>query len=903
MSHRSEIESSCRLLGFLASFWSAGVFLGTVLSRLEASSGYHNIEYMSFPNIAGLQLLEVIGSGCVGTVYRAEAADGKGSALKLLNPVAIHKKGLESALVTLQNMPPHAGVLPVLAFNLRENPLYIATPLIGAEVTEVGGGKVWQTSSLEGLCGRLTSDEAWKYVYGVADALGHMHRHAVAHGNITTGNVLLSGEADAATRLSDVALGWVGGSRYVGIRHHYLFLCPDQAEAPDGFFQGYGFSWDVYSFGVVAYRLLTGQYPRGAAAWNQELSNEQMQSAKGLAYSLNGDNVIRAIRSEPHVSWPKQAGSVWEERQRKVIERALEIDSGARWVDMRDVASAFEAIEADHRFDEAKIAADTERGQLGGEISTLNRRWMGLAAGLAGLGVYAGTVQVGLLSAWRQISQSEQKHAVELGDRNARITDLSKGLNELQSAKKGSDANLQRSQSMVDQMLTQLLQLPMGNNLEVSFSREQLTEATDYLKAALGTMEKEPGMGPERARAYGNLGMILLKQRRPLEAQTFLDKARHELHGLLAKDPAGPHSVVQHQWLGRYNVLLASITSARGDGDNAMKLLNEATENLDPALKLKNVSRPIRYEAAEAWFNLGVRKRKESAAGEAAEALKRVAVALGEEELGGPPLDEERFLLARAELERGLALRDSGDMDGAIQTLIHAVEQMSLLVSGSAPKNQDQALVLAEAYTDLADIISRHLTPKEAAEAYEEAGKVLIELIRLEPDWVEAKYLIAKNYGAQAGISRDEGRPSEALSKKKIAVEQIGEVLGNDPDNPRYLFMKAKLKGELAEIMCDLGQAKSAIPIAEDSVKTLEGILQRTTQSRIAAERKDWEIQLAVAYGINGQTLESAKKSGDAKTSFTFAEKQWSRLSQLDKSSGLIQQGLDWARNRLQKLQ
>lgn len=842
---------------------------------------------------------ETIGTGSVGSVFRAKGPGGRPWALKLLNSMSINRKGLEATLRSMQAMPAHRGVLPVLSFDLTHSPYYVATPLMNGPE----GGRSGLPLTIENVIGKLSLDEAWNYVYEISDSLAHLHRYGVAHGNLTPGNIFLGAEnGESLTRLADAGQGCVGGTHHLELRHHFLYLCPDQVDMPEGFFQGYGPSWDVYSFGVIAYRLLTGQHPRGSASWAKEMETQQAQAARGLNYGLNGGAILREVRAQPAITWPTAPASAWDERRRKVVETALSLDPNVRWVDMRDVAREFETMEADFLLEDAKAATVNEREKQRGRIARLNAAWMTLAAGLAAVGTYAAITQFRLLDAQGTITKLHKDYGAEIAQRDGQIGDLTKDFKDSVSAKQASDANLQRSQLMVDQMLTQLLQLPTGNNLEVAFSREQLTDAVDFLKSALGSMEKDPAMGPERARAYGNLGMLYLKQRRTVDAQVYLDKARHELHTLLVKDPTGPHAGVQHQWLGRYSLLLANITSARGDGDTAMKLLVEATENLEPGLKSGSNNRLARVEAAKAWFELGVRYRLQSDATKAAEAMDKVSAALDGQNLGGTPTDEEMFLLARADLERGLSARDAGQIDDAITRLIDAVEKMSLLVQGSAPRNQDLALIYAEAYTELADVIGKNLTPKEAAEAYREAGKVLIELIRLEPDWVEAKYLMARNYAAQAGIARDEGRPSEAYSQKNNALEQINEVVAADPDNPRYLALQARIKGEMAQILSELNKSKNAAPVAQDAVKIMEAVLQKHGGGTMAAERKEWEIQLGVLYGILAQMQESQKQSAEAKATLLLAEKQWAKLAEVDKTTPAIQQGLEWTRNRLQKL-
>ncbi|MGV2482183.1 UNVERIFIED_CONTAM: hypothetical protein IGO34_35890, partial [Salmonella enterica subsp. enterica serovar Weltevreden] len=75
------------------------------------------------------------------------------------------------------------------------------------------------------------------------------------------------------------------------------------------------------------------------------------------------------------------------------------------------------------------------------------------------------------------------------------------------------------------------------------------------------------------------------------------------------------------------------------------------------------------------------------------------------------------------------------------------------------------------------------------------------------------KYLLAKNYGGISLLERDEGNNAEATKKKQDAIELLNEVLADEPENTRYKVLQAKLRGEYAELMSDLGKPTAALPI------------------------------------------------------------------------------------------
>jgi|GEM_PF-519731 len=878
---------------------------------------------MSLPEIAGHELQDLIGVGSVGTVYLATGAGGRACAVKVFSSLAVNRAGLGQTLRALQCMPPHRGVLSVLGFEMAHSPYYLATPLIGEMTKDAAGRKTWHSPTLETTCGRLSVDLAWQYVYELADALAWMHKHNIAHGNLRCANVLVEDDPESATRITDAGQGWVGGVHHLELQDHFMYLCPDQAEQPDGFFNGYGQSWDVYSFGVVAYRLITGQFPRGVQAWSRESALQQQSIVQGLGYSINGDALLGAVKAQPRIVWPAPAQTKWEERRRQILERAMDFDSNIRWKDAREITRELEILESDYVLEECRERMLSEQYKLNKKVAVLHALWRALFILLGLAAAYAALTTSRAKTAEVTIIENLAAVKGELAMRDMKIGALAAELKKSEEAKMvggatlqqvkavsaanlqkvtaAGDANLQRAQAMVDQLITQLLQLPQGNNLEIAFSKQQLADAAGFIADSLPAMEKNPDMAPERARAYGNLGMIALKQRRSPEASQYLDKACNELRALIAHASGSSSASQYHRSLGRYCLLLADMRSVRGDGASAMQLLKEATANLELGIQANPKDRNARYEAAQASFDYGVRSRLEGNAEESSKALERVSVALDEKSMGAQLMPEESFLLARAEMERGLALRDADKLKESVTVLIAAVEKMATLVAGSSPRNQEQAIVTAEAYTELAGVVGRAFTPKEAIDAHTEALKLIYELTRIDPGWTEAKYLLARNLGEIAGLERDTGNASEAYKKKADAIQQINEVVAEDKGNPRYLFEQAKLVGELAEIMGEMGKAKEGVVKAAEAIVTLEDLI-KTLPEVMTAERKQWEIQLALVYGIHGQLSESAKQRDAARQSFSSAAKQWERLARLDKDNEVVKRGLDWTQNRLQKL-
>jgi hypothetical protein len=859
---------------------------------------------MSLPEIAGHELQDLVGSGRCGAVYRAVSTHGKACAVKVFSSMAINRKALATAFRALQQMPHHRGVLPVENFSFEKTPYFCVMPLVGVMTKDNHGRRLWQTPTLEAACGGLPPEQAWRHIYEVADALSWLHKHGLPHGNLRPANVLLEDDAESSVRLTDIAQGWVGGIHHLELTDHFVHLCPEQAENPDGVFAGYGPSWDVYSFGVLAYRLLNGRLPRGAEMWESEVARASQAAASGLAVQIDSNALLAAVKAQPKIVWPQPAQSKWEERRRNIIERALDLNPAARWADMREIVREFEVLESDYLLEEAREQTVRERQKQARKVLTLQTTAITLLTLVVLSVIYAFVTLRRAQKAETTIASISANHKHETDALDAQITTLTSERDASRAAKAVADQNLQNSQNAVDQFLTQLLQTPTGNEMEAGFSRDQLKEALAYCLRGLPALEEAPALGVERLRAYGNIGQLHLKLRDSAKAVEYLTKARDQAAELIGKGAAEPAQLALYQqWLGRYSLLLSDIRGREGRHADSLALLKDATVNLDQGMAADPKNRLARNECARAWLEYGLRTLRNGDMADSEQALARVPVILDAKLIGHELINDEKFILARAKYAKGISQREAGKIEEALNTLIDSVKDMGELVLGSSPRNQEQALLLSEAYTELAELIGRHFSGADAKEAHNQALPILLELNRLLPEWTEVKYLLARNYGALASLARDAGSPSEAAKKKQDAIELVNEILSDDKDNVRYGFLLAKLRGEYAELMADGGKTTAAIPIAKQAVESLEALIQAQPPSdKLTPERRMWAGQLAQLYGSLGHTSESAGKKTEAKAAFANAVAIWEKLAAATSNDEAVQNGLTWSKGRLAKI-
>ncbi|WP_075090554.1 serine/threonine protein kinase [Verrucomicrobium spinosum] len=284
---------------------------------------------MSLPQIAGLELQDLIGKGSCGAVYRAVTADNRTTAaVKVFSSMAINRKLLGIAMRGLQQMPEHPGLLPVTAFDFDSSPYFVATPLVGFTTEDGKGRRTWETPTLESCCGNVGPEEAWRYIYEVCDAMAWLHKHNLVHCNLKPRNVLLEDDPASATKITDVVQGWIGGVHHFEATDHFMYVPPEQAEHPDAL-ATQGTAWDVYAFGVVAYRLLTGRFPRAEEEYERQRKRHTGDRG-GVSATFDNPAIMAAVRRQPEIGWPTKTRTKWDERRRR--------SSSAAWRWIHDIA-------------------------------------------------------------------------------------------------------------------------------------------------------------------------------------------------------------------------------------------------------------------------------------------------------------------------------------------------------------------------------------------------------------------------------------------------------------------------------------------------------------------------------------------------------------------------------------
>jgi serine/threonine-protein kinase len=201
-------------------------------------------------------LLEPLGSGGLGTVYRAtRRPDRKPYAVKLL-PSRERWNLLRcmEQFATFGGKPPHPAVVPFADLGEDDGDHYLGWPLVAGETFE----------QLVERSGPPEPVRAARLAAEAADGLAVCHRHGVAHGLVKPSNLLCA--PDGSARVLELGVGAIladnvsDAASLADARPSGGWLdcaAPEVLADPTRLTP----AGDAYSLGCVLYFLLTGKYP------------------------------------------------------------------------------------------------------------------------------------------------------------------------------------------------------------------------------------------------------------------------------------------------------------------------------------------------------------------------------------------------------------------------------------------------------------------------------------------------------------------------------------------------------------------------------------------------------------------------------------------------------------------
>jgi eukaryotic-like serine/threonine-protein kinase len=726
--------------------------------------------------VPGHRLLERIGTGGMGEVYRAEQQE------PVRRPVAL--KCIQAHLPT----EARARFLSEREALARLNHRSIAR-FYDAGTT--GDGRPWLTMELlDGLpltdfCDRrrLSAEARIRLFLEVCAGLEHAHRRQILHRDLKPSNVLVVEEDGepipkiidfGIAKLLDASPELMTRATQAGTPGTPAYMSP---EALAGGGRAVDTRTDVYSLGVLLYELVLGRRPFDADGpglgelVRRVREDEPEDPAAALRGLAEDEQTALARRRATSVSTLHR---LLESDLRWVLGRALEKDPDLRYGSVRELADDLQRI-LDHEPVQARPPSTLYR------LRKLYRRRRGavVAAGVALLGLVAGAVglTLGLVRA-RAEAESARAALVESRAVSGFLVGLFQGADP--TAEDGTDLSVSElldrgadgiRDALADQpaargrMLRTLADVYMERG---SYDRaeEMLREAVTLLDAAL------PAGDPERASVLGSLGVLHFHRGEWAEAETAFRQA------VAALDP---ESNPEDWALKRHNLGVAVYRQGR---------LDEAEEHYLAALEVRRRALPPDHpHFARSYNALGALMLERNRLDEAVEYFQ-AAVEHGERTLGRDHPD-----VAKALVNLGWTRRRQDRIPEAREHLERALRIEEAALGPEHPDLKTTARNLAYVYGIVGDL--------EAAEAVWRR----VVTIQRNSDAVDVRF--ARDLAQLAYLRLEAGRLDEAetLFREAAAVQaRVPDALDPDATTPRLgLAAVAWKRGQL-----DLAEREAA---------------------------------------------------------------------------------------------
>lgn len=202
-------------------------------------------------DVGQYKILEEIGRGRISTVYRAYQPSLRHHvAVKTLPSFASEDPQFASRLREITKSVAkldHPNIVKIYDLIEEDDSIYIVTSYVQGQTLK---RKEKQPIDFEQAAG---------IVRQVASVLDYAHKHGVIHGDVKTGDILLT--PDGRALLSDFGLaGAVAGSPRLASMGISL-RSPEYISPEECLGQGAEPRSDIYSLGVVLYQMLTGRVP------------------------------------------------------------------------------------------------------------------------------------------------------------------------------------------------------------------------------------------------------------------------------------------------------------------------------------------------------------------------------------------------------------------------------------------------------------------------------------------------------------------------------------------------------------------------------------------------------------------------------------------------------------------
>jgi tRNA A-37 threonylcarbamoyl transferase component Bud32 len=215
----------------------------------------HFSEEQDAPAFPNLEIIEMVGQGGMGVVYKARQKNlDRIVALKVLSPQLsddpefVERFTREAKALAQLN---HPNIVAIYDSGIHDHVPYLVMEYVdGTPLRNVLAS------------GKLTSDKALEVIPQICDALQYAHANGIVHRDIKPENILI--DRQGRVKIADFGLAKLSAEQSRLTQSGFVmgtprYMAPEQFE-PSGRVDHRA---DIYSLGVVFYEMLTGEVPMG----------------------------------------------------------------------------------------------------------------------------------------------------------------------------------------------------------------------------------------------------------------------------------------------------------------------------------------------------------------------------------------------------------------------------------------------------------------------------------------------------------------------------------------------------------------------------------------------------------------------------------------------------------------
>jgi non-specific serine/threonine protein kinase/serine/threonine-protein kinase len=728
----------------------AGPAQGHFLSAFHSSA-------LAGHRIGAYRLVEEIGRGGMGTVYRAVRDDDE---FQMVVAIKIVSRGMDTDMV-LRRFRTERQILASL-----DHP-NIARILDGGSTSS--GLPYLVMEFVDGLpltryCDerRLTVTERLRLFRKVCDAVGYAHRNYVIHRDLKPGNILVT--SDGTPKLLDFGIAKIVKGNDEDPTVTGLAMATPAYASPEQIRGGaIGLGSDIYSLGVILYELLTGHRPyRLPMRDSEELARVICEREPTRA------STVVAIREKLEEG---EGPTVTLDPSDISDRRQTTIDALRRHLrgDLDTVVSVALRKEPDRRYSSVEQLSDDLGRYLDGrpilarkdtaayrlaKFASRHPAGLGLAIAavllLCALSAYASWEARRLSRRMAEDHQLASTFLVEVHDAIARLPGatpareklLRKSLDYLNGLTRdaGEDPALHRALATAYEKFAELQAGTLGAGLGKSYDALETAKKAQRIREMLAKDPRDLKAQMELSNNYLLTAFLVGRAASADERLQYDQKAltiAERLYGLNPKDPdyqdllARSHtsfayalmfydrweesrkhfrraltlrtntltfakdSVKAQRDLARIHYRLGAGYAQAGQANEAVGYLRQALAIQRPISAANPNDEAITSETAASCHFLGVALRGEGKTGEALEAFNE-AVSIREESLSRDPQNaRSRSLVAGNYAERGTTHFEAGHVPEALQDLHKAVEYQTSLIEVD-PKGTPTRIAMAD---------------------------------------------------------------------------------------------------------------------------------------------------------------------------------------------------------------